>query len=89
VKKVYLDAREMEHPKPLEHAIAALRDLGEGEYFYMLHRKKPLPLLSLAEGQAYQTLSYEESEGRWHILISRDRHLDLSKLIEDAEACEA
>ena len=82
MKKIYLDAREMEYPKPLEQAIITLRELRNDEYFYMLHRKNPIPLISLAEGQNFQSLSYEESEGRWHILISKDRSIDLDKLIE-------
>ena len=80
--KVYLDARELEHPKPLEEAIIALRELGESEYFYMLHRKNPIPLISLAEGQNFKSLTYEESEGIWHILISKNRAVDLDRLIE-------
>ena len=80
--KIYLDAREMEHPKPLEKAIVVLRELGDNEYFYMLHRKNPIPLISLAEGQNYKSLTYEESEGIWHILISRNRAVDLDRLVE-------
>jgi len=82
VTKIYLDAREMEHPKPLEKAIVVLRELGDNEYFYMLHRKNPIPLISLAEGQNYKSLTYEESEGIWHILISRNRAVDLDRLVE-------
>jgi len=82
VKKIYLDARELEHPKPLEKAIVALRELGDDNYFYMLHRKNPIPLISLAEGQRFQSLTYEESEGVWHILISKNRAIDLDELVE-------
>ncbi|HHD72820.1 MAG TPA: DUF2249 domain-containing protein [Epsilonproteobacteria bacterium] len=82
MKKIYLDARELEHPKPLEKAIVALRELGDGDYFYMLHRKNPIPLISLAEEQSFQSLSYKESEGVWHILISKNRVLDLNELVE-------
>jgi len=82
VRKIFLDARELEHPKPLEQAIVALRELDDESYFYMLHRKNPIPLLSLAEGQSFKLLSYEESEGVWHILISKNREIDLNNLIE-------
>ena len=80
--KIFLDARELEHPKPLEEAIVALRELDDKSYFYMLHRKNPIPLLSLAEGQNFELLTYEESEGVWHILISKNREIDLNHLIE-------
>ncbi len=82
MKKIYIDAREMEHPKPLERAITALRELDENNYFYMLHRKNPIPLISLAEGQNFKSLTYEESEGVWHILISKNRAINLDTLIE-------
>ena len=82
MKKIYLDARDLEHPKPLEKAIVALRELESDNYFYMLHRKNPIPLISLAEGQNFKSLTYEESEGVWHILISKNRAIDLDKLIE-------
>lgn len=82
LSKIFLDARELEHPKPLEQAIVALRELDDESYFYMLHRKNPIPLLSLAEGQNFKLLTYEESEGIWHILISKNREIDLNHLIE-------
>jgi len=82
VKKIFLDARELEHPKPLEEAIVALRGLDESDYFYMLHRKNPIPLLSLAQGQGLKLISHEEREGRWHILITKNINLDLQTLIE-------
>jgi len=82
VKRIFLDARELEHPKPLEEAIVALRDLDESNYFYMLHRKNPIPLLSLAKGQGLEILSHEDLKGLWHILISKDSDLDLQILIE-------
>jgi len=82
VKKIYLDARDLEHPKPLEQAIIALRELDEDNYFYMLHRKNPIPLISLAEGQNFKSLTYEESDGIWHILISKNRNIQLDSLIE-------
>jgi len=83
VKKIFLDARELEHPKPLEEAIVALRDLDESNYFYMIHRKNPIPLLSLAKGQGLNLLSHEECEGVWHILITKDIDIDLHTLVEN------
>lgn len=82
MKKIFLDARELEHPKPLEEAIVALRELDDSNYFYMIHRKNPIPLLSLAKGQGLNLLSSEESDGVWHIIISRDSELDLNNFIE-------
>jgi len=81
LKEILLDARELEHPKPLEHAMHALRELDETNYFYMIHRKNPIPLLDLASEQNFQVLNREDSQGDWHILICRNPDIDLSELL--------
>ncbi len=80
--KIFLDARELEHPIPLERAIAAIRELGEGNYFYMIHRKNPIPLIELAKEQAFSVLNKEDVHGTWHILIAKDRSIDLEALCD-------
>lgn len=82
LKKIALDARELEHPKPLELAMKALRELDEENYFYMIHRKNPIPLLDLANEQKFQILNREDTEGDWHILICRNPHINLTELID-------
>ncbi len=77
----FLDARELEHPEPLERAISYLKKLDENSYFYMLHRKEPIPLLALASEHNLNTISINKDEN-WHILISPNRNLDLSKFIK-------
>ena len=83
LKKIALDARELEHPKPLELAIKALRELDGENYFYMVHRKNPIPLLDLASEQNFQVLNKKDENGDWHILISKTHDIDLSELITD------
>jgi len=46
----------LEYPKPLELAMKALRELNEEDYFYMIHRKNPIPLIDLASEQNYQVI---------------------------------
>jgi hypothetical protein len=77
-----LDTREMEHPKPLELAIAAIRGLDGDSYLYMLNRKNPIPLLRLAEQHHYQAFSQEVSEGEWRILIAKDKELPLEEYLD-------
>ena len=88
IKKIALDARELEHPKPLELAMKALRELDEASYFYMIHRKNPIPLLDLASEQNFQVLNREDAEGNWHILICLTDTIDLDELVTDAPAKE-
>ncbi len=80
--RIFLDARELEHPVPLERAIAAIRELGNGNYFYMIHRKNPIPLIELAKEQGLWVLNREDENGTWHILIARDNTLDLEALCD-------
>ena len=79
--KIDLDARELEHPKPLEQAIRALRELNDENYLYMLHRKNPIPFIDLAGEQGFQTLSREDESGNWHILVAKDPSLNLEELL--------
>ncbi len=77
-KEILLDARELEHPKPLELAMKALRELDEESYFYMIHRKNPVPLLDLANEQHFKVLNKEDEKGIWHILICKTSKINLS-----------
>ena len=77
MNKISLDAREMEHPKPLEEAIKILKELGDEDYLYMLHRKRPVPLIDLAQKHHFDVLDREDDVGQWHILITKNRSADL------------
>ena len=81
LNKIVLDTRDLEHPIPLEKAIKALHTLDENNYLYMLHRKNPLPLLDLAKEHQFQVLSKEDNKQIWHILIAKDKNIDLNDLL--------
>ena len=81
MKKNFLDARELEHPKPLEEAIKALRELDEDSYFYMIHIKNPIPLVNLAQKQNFKSISYQESENLWHILVAKNSDIELEEFL--------
>ena len=81
-EKIFLDARELEHPVPLERAIHALRELKENNYFYMIHRKNPIPLLDLAREQGFNVFSKEDDKQTWHILICKENDTDLEALCD-------
>ena len=78
----FLDAREMEHPEPLEKAIAILRELSSKSYLYMLHRKEPHPLLALAREHRLNHISRCDDEGRWHILITPNPSVNLENMLQ-------
>ncbi len=81
LKKIELDARELEHPKPLELAMKALRELDDNNYFYMIHRKNPIPLIDLASEHNFKFLNREDENGTWHILICKTHDIDLNQLV--------
>jgi len=84
LKKIVLDARELEHPRPLELAMKALRELDGENYFYMIHRKNPIPLLDLASEQNFQVFNKKDENEDWHILISKTHDIDLSAFIKES-----
>ncbi|WP_292664110.1 DUF2249 domain-containing protein [Nitratifractor sp.] len=84
--RLLLDAREMEHPEPLEKAIAILRGLDEESYLYMLHRREPVPLTALAREHGLNALVRCDEQGEWHILISRNRDIDLEAFLLDRDS---
>ena len=82
MNKILIDAREMEHPVPLERGIAAISTLGKDDYIYMLNRKNPIPLIKLAKERGLNTLSYEDDQNTWHILISIQDENRLKELLD-------
>lgn len=82
MRKIAFDARGLEHPKPLEEAVALLQKMDEKSYLYMRHRKNPLPLLQLAQEHGFTSLSHEHAPGEWHILITKADSVDLKELLD-------
>jgi len=77
----FLDARDMEHPEPLEKSIDILKNLDENSYLYMLHRREPIPLLALASEHSLNFISKFIEDNYWHILISPNRDINLEEFI--------
>ena len=81
MKKILLDAREMEHPTPLQLALSYLKNMSEDEYLYMIHRKNPIPLIEIAKDKEYIYLSHNHND-TWHILICKNRECNLEELLD-------
>ena len=82
MKKVLLDARELEHPKPLEMAIDSLRRMDSDSYLYMINRKNPIPLIRLADQHGFQVITHQINEELWHILISKNKENSLQEWLD-------
>ena len=81
MRRLGIDTRELAHPEPLEMAIKILQQLQEDTYLYMLHSKNPVPLLDLAQEHGYRTLSQENKEGDWQIVITKNHDIRLEDLL--------
>ena len=82
MRRISLDSRELEHPKPLEMAIDILKSLDNDSYMYMLNKRNPIPLINLASSQNLQTLSKELAPDEWHILITPNTEISLEELLD-------
>jgi len=81
LKKILLDARDMEHPIPLQLALKHLKEMKENEFLYMIHRKNPIPLIEIAKDKEYSYLSHNHNE-TWHILICKKTNCNLEELLD-------
>ncbi len=88
MKHYFLDARELQHPTPLERAISILRQLDNESYLYMIHRMQPVPLLALAKEHNLNHISICDENSVWHILISPNNQVDLNTLLIDINSIE-
>lgn len=80
--KIPLDAREMEHPIPLQLSLGYLQTMTQEEYLYMIHRKRPTPLIELAIEKKFLCLVKQDSQEVWHILISKNQDIKLEELLD-------
>jgi len=81
LKKIAIDAREMEYPLPLQLSLNHLQTMGENEYLYMIHRKNPIPLIEIAKEKGYSYLT-ENHNDIWHILICKNPNCNLEELLD-------
>jgi len=82
MKRHLVDAREMEHPEPLRISIECLKEMNAKDYFYMLNKKNPIPLLEMANEKGFLHLSHQDEQGIWHILITKNPTLSLKELLD-------
>lgn len=74
-----LDVSELEAPEPLRAAVAAIHELGEGEYLCMRHRREPFPLYRMLAEMGF---SYRVRDGectRYEIVIWRADNTELAE----------
>ena len=82
MKKILLDAREMEHPIPLQLALNHLQSMEKDDYLYMIHRKKPIPLIEVAKEKEFAHFSHQDESDAWHILICKNSEVNLEELLD-------
>lgn len=65
----YLDASDMEPPRPFEEAVKLLAQLRPGEYLRMAHRMIPYPLFDYCREHAFAYRLLPGTTARYDILI--------------------
>ena len=83
-QEIRFDARELEHPKPLEEAVWHLRRLETGQYLHMIHRRCPYPLLEICDKNGYRYAVREIRTDLWHLFFTKDENLPLDELAREA-----
>lgn len=76
---ILLDTRELDHPIPLEMALAAFKKLRGEEVIHMIHRREPLPLFEILSKNGGRYRSVLGEDGMWHIFITRSPVPDLEE----------
>ena len=82
MKKILLDAREMEHPEPLQISLTHLRTMEDDEYLYMINLRKPIPLIEIVKEKELFYITHQDSQEIWHILISKNPTCNLEELLD-------
>ena len=82
MNKIFLDARGMEHPQPLQISLSHLQSMSNEEYLYMLNIRKPIPLLEIAKERGFIYFTHQDSSEIWHILISKKSGIILEELLD-------
>ena len=67
--EVFLDARLMEPPEPLEGAMAALATLTPGQFFHMQHRMAPRMLYPQLAAMGLTEKTLQLSNDEVHIVV--------------------
>jgi len=63
-EELLLDVSGLDHPHPFEEAMSCLKNLREGSYLHMLHRRTPYPLLQILNenGFDFKIIDAEKTE---------------------------
>ena len=82
MKKFFLDARELAHPEPFQISLNYLKEMSNEDYFYMLNKKEPTPLLELAQDKGFKLLTHQDKHQNWHIIMSKNHQQNLEELLD-------
>ncbi len=68
--EIVVDGRGLEHPEPLERALAALDQLQPGQRLRFLIHRQPYPLYDILSRHHYAYTVEARPDGHFEILIS-------------------
>ena len=80
--EICLDVSELEPCEPLDRTLAAIKQLGSGDYLRVLHRREPHLLYPLLEKGGFSWATHPGESTAYEILIWRrgDRSAEAAAL---------
>ncbi len=71
ITELFIDVSDYEAPQPFEEVVQLLKEMSQGEYIHMLHRKQPLPLIQFLQENGFESRLKQELNGFWAVFIWR------------------
>jgi len=80
---IKLDARELNHPEPLERSRLKFLQLDDDNCFHLIIRRLPKPLLVIAKNQNILFEYKQVNENEWHVVFTKNQNLNLKEILEE------
>ena len=81
-----IDVSMLEPCEPLERTLAALKELGSGDYLHVIHRREPLLLYPLLEQGGFDWRTRPGGPAGYEVFIwHQDDHVAEQTALQDAE----
>ena len=83
----FLDVRELFAPEPFEMILKEIKKLKTGEYIYVLHHRKPYPLLQVLSESNHEYLLLEGKKNDIEIIIWKKADIEVGSYCTSRFGC--
>jgi len=74
-EELLIDVSGLDHPQPFEEVMSCLKNLREGSYLHMLHRRTPYPLLQILNENGFDFIITDTEKKAFEALIWKTEDL--------------